>query len=450
MNTQTINVPVMPKLLLNSPLVAAPICDSLIFNYPVSSATPGATFAWVRPFVLGIARTAGSGTGNPNEQLINTTNDNLTVVYNYTINDSGCSNTQDVSVVVHPTPVLSSNLAPTVCSGTPLNYGPTSYTFGTTFSWKRGKIAGIAPATDTGSGYTIGETLVDSLLTPVQTGYDITLTANGCSHHQILFVTVNPAPPVGTIATHPDASQCSNTLFQNFGAATPAPAGQYYTWSAQNAEIYAVGSGHQYALVDFKNAGDAVVTLNSHLNGFSCVSNTSYTVHVGTSVSELPQVVYFNGQFICLQNDQDHYQWGYDDAISLDSTIIEGEINPNYFITSPDLTYRYYWVMTTHNGCMQKTYYNIPTGITNVNTAATAAVKVYPNPASQLINVDIDAAFSGNYVLEVVNMLGQKVQQVTTSDKHSTIDVAALSAGTYMVVCYHEGVKIATVRFVKN
>ncbi len=450
-NTENVSVNVAPKLLLTSSLTPPSICDSIIFNYTPTSATSGTLFSWVRPFVLGIGLPAGAGTGNPNEQLANTTNDNLNVVYQYTINDSGCTNTQNVVVVVHPTPVLSSDLAPSVCSGTPFMYGPTSYTFGTTFSWSRAKVRYIAPATDTGSGLSIIETLTDSLLTPVTTGYDIKLTANGCSHHQSLIVTVNPSPVAAPISTHPGGTQCSNTMFQNFGTSMPAPAGQYYFWSATNAEVYAQGSGHQYSLIDFKTPGTSVVTLNTHMSGFSCVTNNTFTVSVGSDVSDMPQVVYYNGQFICLQNDFDSYQWGYDDAITLDSTLLAGEVNPNYFNNSPDLTYKYYWVITKKsNGCFQKTYFNIPSGVTPVGSSDQVGIKVYPNPTNEMLNVDINSTLTGSYDLEIMNLLGQKLQSNTVTDHKSMINVSSLPAGIYMLVSYHDGVKVGAVRFVKN
>ena len=451
-NTQNIMVRVMPHPVLTSTLTPAGLCDSSVFNYTPLSATAGTQFTWVRPVVLGIGLAAGSGVGNPNEQLVNTTYDNQTVTYIYTLNDSGCTNTQNVKVVVHPTPVLSSNLSPSVCSGTQFFYSPASTTPApVTYKWSRGRVAGLAPATDTGSGTTIVETFTDSLSTPIKTGYDITLTANGCSHHELLTVTVNPAPAAQQITTHPDGtSLCSMTMFQNFGAATMPPAGQTYTWSANNAEIYAEGQGHQYILVDFKNPGTATITLNTHLSGYGCTTANSISYSVGSSVSDMPQIIYFNGQFICLQNDMDSYQWGYDDAITYDSTLLPGEINPNYFNSNPDVTYKYYWVMTTHNGCMQKTYYNVPTGIVNINQVANAEMKVFPNPANNVLNVEINASATGNFKVDVVNLLGQKMQDAEVTDKKAALNVSALPAGTYLVVAYRDGIKVAAVRFVKN
>jgi hypothetical protein len=263
-------------------------------------------------------------------------------------------------------------------------------------------------------------------------------------------VTVNPAPAAVAITTHPDASSfCNNTLFQNFGAATMPPAGQSYTWKTTGCDLFGEGTGHQYSLINFRTPGTAVVTLITHLAGFSCTSNNSLVYNVGTTDAQQPEVIYFEGQFICREYDFDSYQWGYDDALSLDSTALTSEINPNYINQAPDLTYKYYWVMTTKGGCMQKTYFNIPSGVT-VQPKQVGDVKVYPNPTSSVLNVVINSSITGKAEIEVVNMLGQTVMTGSTTDNKAELNVAALPSGSYMVVCSRGGSRIAAVRFVKN
>jgi hypothetical protein len=450
-NTENINVTVNPKPVLTSTLTPTGICDSALFNYTPESATTGTTFAWDRPFVLGIALPAASGTGNPHELLFNTTNSNLDVTYIYTLTANGCTNTQNVVVQVHPTPTLSSNLAGSVCSGSIYRYVPvdSGVVFGTTYSWVRPHVAGISPATSSGTGV-INEALTDSALVPLQAVYVFTLTANGCTHIQVLTVTVNPAPPVPVLTTHSPSTLCSGTNLQNFGTGTPPPAGQHYSWSAVNATIWAIGANGQYCLISFPTQGNSVITLKSNLTGVTCRTNNDFAVTVSSSTASTPEVIYNNGQFSCLEGDADNYQWGFDDAHTLDSTIVEGEVNQSYFISAPDFSNRYYWVITNHGGCMQKSYFNIPTGITNINTGDLAEVKVYPNPASTVINVDVNTLANGNIEVQVLNMLGQKLNSTIAVDRKAQINVAGLPAGCYLVDCYSNGVKLAAARFIKN
>ncbi len=447
-NTENITVTVNPKPMLSSPLTQG-LCDSLLFDYTPTSATTGTTFAWTRAYVLGIDLAAGSGVNGPDEFIRNNTNDNLSVVYVYTLTANGCSNTQNVSVVSHPAPTLSSGLTPTVCSGSDFSYIPTGYVFGTTFKWRRDIVAGLYPATDTGSSV-INETLTDSTFAAINTVYYFTLTANGCVHTENVTLTVLPKPDAPQITTYPPSALCSNTMYQNFGTAMPQPAGLEYTWVAQNATVWASGQGHQYCLVNFNTPGTAVVTLQTNLSGIGCTTDNSYTVTVGSSVSDNPQIIYFNSQLLCLMDNEDTYQWGYDDATTLDSTLLVGEIRPNYIISALDQDHRYYWVITTKDGCMQKSYYNTPTAITNVNAADGTDVKVYPNPANSIVNVAISTNAEGSYRAEIVNILGQKINSTDMQGHKATFDVQDLPAGCYLIDCYRDGTKISATRFIKN
>jgi len=448
-NTQPITITVNPTPKLSSSVTPPGICDSALFNYTPMSATLGTSFAWTRAFIPGIGLPAGSGVDNPNEYIPNNENANIDVTYTYTLTANGCTHRQNVVVQVHPTPRLSSSLTPNACSGTDVNYTPTGYVFGTSFAWHRNTVTGITPATGTGTG-AVHETLINGGLTPLTAVYVFTLTANGCSNTENVTLTLNPAPPVLPITTHSPSSLCASTMYQNFGTSAVPPAGQNYHWTATNAVVWATGQDKQYALINFNTPGTAVVTLQSNVTGIGCITNSSFTVNVGTNMSDHPQVVYFDKQFICLQADEDSYQWGYDDGITLDSTILVGEKNPNYFNNGADLDHRHYWVITMKNGCMQKTYYNPPVGITSVNTGDVATMKVFPNPTNNVLNVEITSTLTGDYKLDIVNMLGQKLSSTVAIDHKARIDVAGLPSGCYLVDCYRDGMKIASVRFIKN
>jgi hypothetical protein len=254
---------------------------------------------------------------------------------------------------------------------------------------------------------------------------------------------------VPTISLFPSATLCSNTLFQNFGASAAPDAGTKYTWSATNAFVYAHGSTSQYALVNFETPGTAVVTLSSTSTSTSCTSPAAtYAVTVGSGVSDNPEVIYFNGQLICMTSDEDSYQWGYDDAITLQPTQINGEINPNYFVNGLDLVYRYYWVMTKKGDCTQKSYYNKPTGVVTVNNSVD--LKVYPNPASNMVNVEVNTAVNGRLQVEILNLMGQKVSAAEMQNHMVKFNVNELPAGCYMVNCLRDGVKIGSTKFIKN
>jgi hypothetical protein len=152
---------------------------------------------------------------------------------------------------------------------------------------------------------------------------------------------------------------------------------------------------------------------------------------------------------MCLNNDQATYQWGYDDAMTLESVTLTGETNQTYFNSDPVLQYRKYWCVTrTHEGCMQKTYYNMPVGVTEITDGVD--VKVYPNPANDILNVDINTKAGGKIELEVVDVLGQKISAVTAVNHRAQMNVSGLAPGVYVIECYRDGVKVNATRFIKN
>jgi hypothetical protein len=75
---------------------------------------------------------------------------------------------------------------------------------------------------------------------------------------------------------------------------------------------------------------------------------------------------------------------------------------------------------------------------------------VFPNPATNVINVDINTLVSGDLTVEVSNLLGQKLNSVSANGHKAQISVADLPSGVYLVDCFSDGVKIAAARFIKN
>jgi hypothetical protein len=129
-----------PVPYLTSALSAPATCSNVSFSYSPAVAPASATFTWTRAAVAGISNPAVvvPQSSNPSETLINTTAGPITVVYEFVLTSNGCSNTQQVTVVVNPspTPVITGN-AP-VCAGNPiiLNAGPgySSYNWSTSAS----------------------------------------------------------------------------------------------------------------------------------------------------------------------------------------------------------------------------------------------------------------------------------------------------------------------------
>lgn len=435
----------LPKI--SNDISALAVCDSALFSFNPTSYVPGASFAWSRAVVAGVNNVPATGTGNPNERLNNTTYISVPVTYVYTVTANGCVNTQNVVVDVRPSAVLVHDTT-RACSGMPFHFTPESYTVGVDFAWSRSSTSGVTPDTASGMG-DIVDTLTQGTSSPIVVVYNYDMTTYGCTNTDKLYVTLNPAPSVPVIGTHPSATLCASTTYMNFGANSAAPAGMSYSWSVDNAILVGTGSTGQYAVVSFPTSGSASVTLTVMTDATTCISSTTDVITVGEGTASSPEVIYFDNQFICRETNVDSYQWGYDDANTLDSTVLVGETNQNYYAPYADMNGKYYWVITSKNGCMQKTYYNRPT--TSIDDVAQeAGMKLYPNPASSMINVEISKNVMGDIRVDVYDMMGRQVQSAKAINNKATFNINDLAAGAYLVDCYSDGVKIAAARFIKN
>ncbi len=448
-NTQNVQVYVKPTPKLSSTLSPAAICNSTVFSYTPASATGGTAFTWTRALVTGISNAAGSGTDNPMETLTNTLVNPVDVPYVFSMAAAGCTHSEVVTVRVNATPKLSSSMTGEVCSTAPFSYGPASATTGTTYAWTRATAPGISNAAGSGTG-SVNEVLINQTNLAKTVTYRYTLTANGCSNIQNVVVTVDPTPVIPVIAIHPDAALCSKSQYMNFGASIAAADSTNYNWTAQNAVVYAQGADNTNAIVSFPTSGTANVILTAGVNGYTCYTRDTFTVAVSTSEAPNAEVYYIHDHFIYTDNTVNTYQWGYDDAATLDSVMLGGQVDQNYFDAGPDFTNKKYWVITTKDGCMSKSYYNAPTGVVNVNSTVTVNLTVVPNPASNYVSVAVEGVTGGNDEVELTDLTGKTVITEAVHNNKAQLNVNNLASGIYVVTYYHNGVKAGTAKLVKE
>ena len=427
----TITVNPLPTL---SSASTGVVCSGSAFIYTPASSSAGATYSWSRAAVPLITPATNSGVGGINEVLTSASPDTVYATYVYTVSALGCDNPQNVVLTVKPLPVLSTDTSITICSGAPVLYIASSATEGTIFTWTRPAVTGISPATNNGS-YVISETLVSTLSVPVQVNYNFTLNAAGCVNTETVHARVEPAPPTPPhISTTSPPFVCLGTMYQNFGVSALPPTGINYAWSSGNAEVWATGSTDQYCLVNFdQNPGLAWVYVSASYAGYTCTSRDSFAVVVTGAVSDHPEVWYFNEDFSCTPSDESSYQWGYDDALTLDSTLLAGETNQSYHNPAPDWANKFYWVITTRHGCFQKTYYTTPTGIKNITEGGVREMNMYPNPNNGAFTVNVASDFTEQGILMVTNMVGEKVMEVPCSTNRKVEMHLDQPAGIYFV-----------------
>ena len=189
---------------LNSP-VSNSICSGATFTYAPTSSTAGATFSWTRPAVAGISNAAitTAQTTNPNETLTNTTTSPITVNYVYSVTGGGCSNIENVAVVVNPKPAASFTATPTSSCILPDSVTFTNTTVaGTTYIWTFGDGSATSTATNPVHAYTAPGSFSVKLTANSACGADSVTVSN------YIAVTAPSGPAVASVTPH-----CGSTTF---------------------------------------------------------------------------------------------------------------------------------------------------------------------------------------------------------------------------------------------
>ena len=285
---QNLAVTVYPLPILLSSLTPSAVCSNTLFSYIAVSSITGTTLTWVRSVVAGISNPAGSGTGNINEILINTTSSNVTVPYVYTLTVGGCINTVTVNATIKPTPVLSSTLTPTdICSNSLFSYNPESSTTGTSFNWSRFPVPGISNGPGSGTGNP-NEILVNTTSNSISVTYVFVLQANGCPNTQNVVVIVKPTPTVTPITNQEFCNGSTTTVI----AVSSPVSGSTFAWTNNNTSIglAASGSGNIPSFTATNSTGSPIsasITVTPTANG---CPGTPFTFLISVNPTPLADV----------------------------------------------------------------------------------------------------------------------------------------------------------------
>ncbi len=295
---------------------------------------------------------------------------------------------------------------------------------------------------------------VNGVLSALSPGLDTVayVVYGSCAAVKRKSVVIDALPTHPGISINPGSSVCSNSMYMNIGAGVPQTDGFLYTWTATNADIYAIGSNMQNMLVNFTASGTAVIRLTTELVITGCSVTDSFVTNVGSSASPNASVLYTSPDFTCTDGSADSYQWGYDAAGTLDSTLIPGATSQTYTLASPLVSSRFYWVITSHGGCLQKAYYNLPPAESIANAiVGNFEFALFPNPASRKINIEVKGLNSNDEIsVKLFDMLGREMQGCPLSAGKGEINVADLAQGVYSVILVKDGMKVGARTFVKN
>ena len=97
---------------------------------------------------------------------------------------------------------------------------------------------------------------------------------------------------------------------------------------------------------------------------------------------------------------------------------------------------KYRVTVTNEAGCQATDEVEVEIWPTGVNTLANTGINVYPNPASLMVNIEIETA--DNASVEIMDVKGSFVKSVSTLKSGvNTIDISDLNAGVYFLNIYN-------------
>lgn len=209
---------------------------------------------------------------------------------------------------------------------------------------------------------------------------------------------------------------------------------------------------------------------NSNVNGFitttsQVTSFSPFTIGSSTSANPLPIVLLdFNAKPI---NNSVNIKWSTTAEINNDFFTVEKSVNgtewmsigevkgvgnsevlTNYSLVdaSPVAGVQFYRLKQTDvNGDFS--YSSIVP--VKFGSAATAGVMVYPMPASNVLNIDLNNDAESNVEITILNTMGQVVLNTTVTGSAHQLDISKLVSGVYFIEVSSEG-NVSKSKLVKN
>lgn len=463
-------VPVGKPLTVNKTFIKLP--DNQL-TIPPGCVQAGATYAFtVPPIVSSAAQIAAqigvdsyTWTGFPTGSVLAYSGDgsavtvtlpaNLTSSFTVGVQIGACNSGQVMQQTVGISPIkpIISIAAGNATCKTDLSAFTLSYTVqaGVNYLWSIPVGWTISPAganTGTGISYASAGTQTVTITPTSAVIGDVSVTASyasgGCALSpsdpirvtRQLTTTANPISPSATGCLTPGSSVTFTVPSAPSGATLQwtLPSGWVITSTGANSIIATVGTVGGNVTVSTSNcSGGSVLAVDvSGVGG--CPANT-YTVNRGSSK-------YFyltNANAACLPdgggiaNSGITYTWT---AGSQTQTVVNGGPEVIFSMSVPVGTNIVVRIQNANN-CLDVTLGNAARMASSGAKAEPTSLRgerltSYPNPAKSELNIDLTLE-KGTAQLIVTDLLGRTIQQTTTEQAHSQLDVSKLPTGTYML-----------------
>jgi hypothetical protein len=251
-------------------------------------------------------------------------------------------------------------------------------------------------------------------------------------------------------ATLTNASGCDSVITLNLTIVTPtlntqsATACNSYTWP-QNGNIYTGSGQYRDTLKSTGGCDSVIVTLNLTIN----------TAVVSTEPTDQTAALGTNAQFnLAAQGTGLSYQWQRDLGAGFQNITNGGQFSGATTntqtvssVTLSNNNNRFRCIVSSGN-CRDTSATAIlnvydPNGIAETSLEQ---IKVYPNPTSAVLHVDFDHSDLSGYTISVKDLPGKVVMSKANLQQKNTLDLSALSKGSYLISITDASSRIVSVK----
>ena len=254
----------------------------------------------------------------------------------------------------------------------------------------------------------------------------ITLATFGRGVYQADIVP-SPFPPVTAFNYSGGTCTMPNTILFN-DISTNSPTTWNWTVSPSTGVTITLPSS-QNPTITFTNPGTYTVSLTAS-NGFGAGSLSTQSVSVGAPII----VVSASATTICTGQNTTLTASG-----GASYTWLPGGLSGPSVVVTPASSQTYTVVCTSANGCVGNTTIGITVSICTGIIGNNDAIKfnVYPNPANDILNINIGVDKITDFEFEMTNMFGQEVLrkeiQISPDKTEEQLNISSLANGIYFL-----------------
>ncbi len=244
--------------------------------------------------------------------------------------------------------------------------------------------------------------------------------SNGCSDSVLRYVKIDTKPIAGFVAN----SVCDGEEVRFSNNTKNIGAGVAYVWDFDNGSFtQALDTAFTYNTAGSYNVRLFVTTLNG------CVATATKQIDVYTlpdATFNVGSALTANGQFVFsgpIGNGYT-YKWILGDG----SKYTVRDFNHTFVLSG---LYDVRLIVTSAEGCVSETTQSINSTPNTVQSEGSKSIKVYPNPSSDRLFIDLAQVGMQRAEIQVFDISGKRVYATTLNGILNGLDVSQFSSGTY-------------------